>query len=176
MLLRPFAVLLPGERRALAVPRALVIALPVGLAFALLPGSTDAVFAKLLRVPFERVPFGDLPRQLVIVTAAGGAFLTLAVRSSIPTRLAGTARPVEGGGLRSVDWISLLATVDVVFAHFVGVQLVTFFGGRQHVLAQTGLTFAEYARSGFWQMLAAATLTGLVIAAAWGRWATHGRS
>lgn len=102
MLLRPFAVPLPGERRGLAVPRALLIALPVGLAFALLLGSADAVFAELLRAPFEQVPFGDLPRHVVVVTAAVGAFLTLAVRSSVPTRLAWTARPVEGGGLRSV--------------------------------------------------------------------------
>lgn len=60
-----------------------------------------------------------------------------------------------------------MVTVDAVFALFVTVQLFTLFGGRRHVLAEAGLTFAEYARSGFWQMLAAAILTGAVIAAAW---------
>ena len=167
VLLRPLAALLPGQRGTLAFPRALLIALPAGLFFALLLGSADAVFANLLSAPFELVPFGELPEHVVVVAAAGGAFLTLALRSSVPTRLDWATRPIEGGGLRQADWISLLVTVDAVFALFVGVQLVTFFGGRRHVLAETGLTFAEYARSGFWQMLVAATLTGSVIAAAW---------
>jgi hypothetical protein len=166
VMLRPFAGLLRGRRRTLVFARALLIALPAGLAFALLLGSADAVFAELLGAPFEQVRLGDLPRHAIVVAAAGGAFVTLAVRSTVPTRLAWAAKPIEGGGLRPSDWVSLLVTVDVIFALFVGVQLVTFFGGRTHVL-ETGLTFAEYARSGFWQMLVAATLTGLVIAAAW---------
>jgi len=166
VVLRPFAGLLRGRRRTLVFARALLIALPAGLAFALLLGSADAVFAELLGAPFEQVRLGDLPRHAIVVAAAGGAFVTLAVRSTVPTRLAWAAKPIEGGGLRPSDWVSLLVTVDVIFALFVGVQFVTFFGGRTHVL-ETGLTFAEYARSGFWQMLVAATLTGLVIAAAW---------
>ena len=166
-LVRPLAGLLPGRRRPLVVARALLIALPVGLAFAFLLASADAVFAKLLSAPLEQLPFGELPRHMVVVAAAGAAFSTLALRSSVPIRLGRSAHPIEGGGLRPSDWISLLATVDTVFALFVGVQLFTFFGGRRHVLAVTGLTFAEYARSGFWQMLAAVTLTGLVIAATW---------
>jgi hypothetical protein len=167
VLLRPLSRLLPSERRSLAVPRALLIALPVGLAFALLLGSADAVFAQLLQAPFESLPWGDLPGHVVVIAAATLAFATLAARSTVPIQLGRAARPIEGGGLRPTDWISVLVTVDIVFALFVAVQLVAFFGGRRHVLAETDLTFAEYARSGFWQMLAAAALTGLVIAAAW---------
>ena len=164
----PLTGLLPaGGRIFPVVPRALIVSLPVGLAFALLLGSADAVFADLLRSPFERVPFPELPRHLLIVGAAAMAFVVIAVRAAVPVRLAKAAQPIEGGGLRAADWISLLVTVDVVFALFVGVQLLTFFGGRRHMLAESGLTFAEYARSGFWQMLAAATLTGAVIAGAW---------
>ena len=166
-LARPLGGLIPGRRRPLVVLRALLIALPVGLAFAFLLASADPVFATLLRAPLEQFPFGELPRHVVVVAAAGAAFSTLAVRSSVPIRLGRSAQPIEGGGLRPSDWVPLLATVDAVFALFVGVQLFTFFGGRRHVLSVTGLTFAEYARSGFWQMLAAATLTGLVLAATW---------
>jgi hypothetical protein len=154
-----------GGRLLPVVSRALLISLPVGLMFALLLGSADAVFADLLRSPFERVPFPDLPRHLVVVGVAGVAFVTIAVRALAPVPLSRAARPIAGGGLRSTDWTSLLVTVDAVFALFVGVQAFTFFGGRRYVLEQT--SFAEYARSGFWQMLAAATLTGAVIAAAW---------
>ena len=168
VLATPITRLRPAGGRLLpVVPRALLVSLPVGVVFALLLGSADAVFADLLRSPFERVPFPDLPRHLVVVGVAGAAFVTIAVRATAPVALARAIQPIEGGVLRPPDWISLLVTVDVVFALFVAVQLFTFFGGRRHVLAEAGLSFAEYARSGFWQMLAAATLTGAVIAAAW---------
>ena len=168
VLATPMTGLRPAGGRLLpVVSRALLISLPVGLVFVLLLGSADAVFADLLRSPFERVPFPDLPRHLVLVGVAGAAFVTIAVRALAPVPLSKALRPIAGGGLRSTDWTSLLVTVDAVFALFVGVQAFTFFGGRGYVLEQTGLSFAEYARSGFWQMLAAATLTGAVIAAAW---------
>lgn len=168
MVVRPVTRLLPSSGRARSpMPRALLLSLPVGFAFALLLGSADAVFARLLREPFDHLKIPELPRHIVVVVASGAGFATLAVRSALPIRLARAARPLDGGGLRRADWVSLLATVDAVLAVFVAVQFVAFFGGRAHVLAETGLTFAEYARSGFWQMLAAAILTGLVIAAAW---------
>ena len=156
-----------GGRLLPVVPRALLFSVPVGVAFALLLASADAVFAQLLRSPFERVPFPDLPRHLAVVAAAGIAFVTIAVRALSPVPLARATRPIAGGGLRPADWLSLLVTVDAVFALFVAVQVFTFFGGRRYVLEHTGVSFAGYARSGFWQMLAAATLTGAVIAASW---------
>jgi hypothetical protein len=52
------------------------------------------------------------------------------------------------------------------FAAFVGVKVTVLIGGRDHVLRTTGLTYAEYARSGYWQLLATAVLTVIVIAAA----------
>ena len=66
------------------VASALFISLPVGFVFALLLGSADAVFADLLRSPFEHVPFPRSARALLVVAAAGGAFLTLAVRVAGP--------------------------------------------------------------------------------------------
>jgi hypothetical protein len=51
-----------------------------------------------------------------------------------------------------------------VFAGFVGVQIGSLFGGQSHVLVTDGLTNAEYARQGFWQLLAVTALTLLVIA------------
>ena len=53
-----------------------------------------------------------------------------------------------------------------LFVAFIGVQVTVLFGGRDHVLRTTGLTYAEYARSGYWQLLATAVLTLGVIAAA----------
>jgi hypothetical protein len=57
-----------------------------------------------------------------------------------------------------------------LFAAFVAVQLAVLFGGSRHVLETDGLTYADYARSGFWQLLLVTGLTLAVVAAA-ARWA-----
>jgi hypothetical protein len=46
------------------------------------------------------------------------------------------------------------------------VQVTVLFGGHDHVLRTAGLTYAEYARAGFWQLLAASALTVAVAAGA----------
>jgi hypothetical protein len=57
----------------------------------------------------------------------------------------------------------------VLFAIFVVVQFTVLFGGVEHVLGPNGPSFAEYARKGFWQLLAVTLLTlgVLGIAARW---------
>jgi hypothetical protein len=52
----------------------------------------------------------------------------------------------------------------------VAIQFATLFGGDRHVLETAHLTYAQYARSGFGQLLAVAALTLAVVAAAH-RWA-----
>jgi hypothetical protein len=64
------------------------------------------------------------------------------------------------------EWGIPLALLDALFLAFVVVQLAVLFGGHEHVLRTAGLTYAEYARQGFWQLLAAAALTFAVVGAA----------
>lgn len=56
--------------------------------------------------------------------------------------------------LGRAEWITPLILLDILFAAFVAVQLTVLFGGERHVLQTAGLTYAEYARSGFFQMCA----------------------
>jgi hypothetical protein len=51
----------------------------------------------------------------------------------------------------------IVATV-VLFALFIGVQVTSLFGGAGFVETTTGLTFAEYARGGFFQLVFASSL------------------
>ncbi len=44
------------------------------------------------------------------------------------------------------------------------IQFATLFGGDRHVLETAHLTYAQYARSGFGQLLAVAALTLVVVA------------
>jgi hypothetical protein len=59
--------------------------------------------------------------------------------------------------------VTALVMLDALFALFVIVQITVLFGGREHVLETSGLTFAEYARSGFFQLVAVAVLTLVVL-------------
>ncbi|MDQ3954712.1 MAG: DUF4173 domain-containing protein [Actinomycetota bacterium] len=64
------------------------------------------------------------------------------------------------------EWMIPLVSLDALFAAFVTVQLAVLFGGRDHVLQTTGLTYAEYARQGFFQLVAVALLTLAVVVGA----------
>lgn len=60
-----------------------------------------------------------------------------------------------------------LTALAALFTVFVVVQFAFLFGGRHRVEVTPGLTYAEYARSGFFQLLAAGGLTAGVLLAAW---------
>lgn len=61
-----------------------------------------------------------------------------------------------------------LGALNLLFAVFIAVQLRVYFGGEEYVLETSGLTFADYARRGFWELSAVAVLSLAVIAiAAW---------
>ncbi len=167
LFLPPVTRLLPSKGRLPRVPRPLLIALPAGLTFALLFASADAVFADLLRTPFEHLPVRELPRHAAIVGTGALAFVTIAVRAMVPVRTSAAEEPIGSGSLRPADWATLLITVDLLFTAFVAVQFVALFGDGDRVVRDAGITYAAYARSGFWQLLAAASLTGAVLAAAW---------
>ena len=75
------------------------------------------------------------------------------------------------GGHRTVSRFELsvpLGALNLLFVAFIAVQLRVFFGGEAYVMGTDGLTFAEYARKGFWQLSFVAALALVVIAvAAW---------
>lgn len=73
-------------------------------------------------------------------------------------------------GLAPVEWTLALGLLDLLFIAFVGVQVAVLFAGHAYVLRTAGLTYAEYARQGFFQLIAAAGLTLVVVALAT-RWA-----
>ncbi|MCP5029622.1 MAG: DUF4173 domain-containing protein [Actinomycetia bacterium] len=63
------------------------------------------------------------------------------------------------GVLEAPEQIALLGGSALVYAGFLAAQLAAVLGGADHVLEAAGLTWAEYARSGFFQLLWAVVLT-----------------
>jgi hypothetical protein len=65
--------------------------------------------------------------------------------------------------LGTVEAAFVLGGVCVLYATFVAAQFVALSGGGHHVLTTHGLTYAQYARSGFFQLLACAAITFIVL-------------
>ena len=57
----------------------------------------------------------------------------------------------------------VLGALCALYAAFVAAQLVGVSSGSRHILESQGLTYAEYAREGFFQLLWAAAITVVVL-------------
>ncbi len=162
-MLRRVPALVPAPSLAyLPALRGVLIGTVVVLPFAGLFLAGDAAFAVLagdLPLPDADLLLGRTLAFVLVLAAALG----LALTAMEPRRIAGARR---SGRLGLLEWLIPLALLDALFLAFVLVQLTVLFGGHDRVLRTSGLTYAEYARSGFWQLLAACALTLLVLGAA----------
>lgn len=155
-------------RPALPVVRGLLIALPVILVFVSLFSAADAVFADVI-ADLTRVDLdvGTLPGRALLAAilgwlAAGG----LALAASRPARaVASNPSLAEPWRLGATEAVTVLLVVDALFVWFVAVQGAYLFGGLD-TLGAIGMTYSEYARRGFFELVAVAILAGGLIVAA----------
>lgn len=143
---------------------ALVGAITYGLVlvFGTLFVGADPAFGRLVDSLVPSLDTDDLFARtavfaLVLMFVLGGGYLV-----RFPPKLDALA-PAPGKAVPRWEWAVPLAALDVLFIAFVAVQATVLFGGHAHVLATEGLTYAEYARQGFWQLLWVAALTLLVL-------------
>ncbi len=167
-----FPLLLVDTPRVIAVPhrhryatllvlRASAIATIVAGFGVVLLVNGDPVFARLTTRLFDvNLDVGAALWHVAATAAfawpALGAF-TGAVRPAAATSSTSDARR----HLSRLDVITTLGAVNVVLALFLAVQVRVFFGGMAYVQATTGLTLAQYARSGFFTLEA---IGGLALA------------
>lgn len=146
--------------RALATGAASVVLLTV---FGGLFAGADPVFADLLGglVP-ELPPVLIVVRTVVFAVVTVGVLVAACLAHQRPDFDA--LAPTRGTGRPRLEWAVPLGALIALFACFVGVQFVVLADGERHVLRTAGLTYAEYARQGFWQLLAVTALTLLVVA------------
>ncbi|MEU9299846.1 DUF4173 domain-containing protein [Streptomyces sp. NPDC048269] len=158
-----------SKDRWLPIAKAGAVAVALLLLFGALFASADAAFADLLGGLTPDISVGDGPVRILLFLV--GALLALAAARAAEAPLRWDRIKVTPGRPRSrVEWALPLVVLNLLFAGFNAVQLAVLFGGYDKVLASTGLTYAEYARQGFWQLLWATLLTLVVIALAL-RWA-----
>jgi hypothetical protein len=72
-------------------------------------------------------------------------------------------------------WLLPLTALNLLFATFVLVQLSVLFGGQRQVLETAGMTYAEYARSGFFQLVWISVFVLAIVAIVTGALSVRGR-
>ena len=169
----------PGWRSRLPawaapIARGLLMALPVLLVFVALFASADAIFATVAGNLFAwQLDLGELPVRAalafvlawpvagLLAVGVGVAGIDRRTAAPIPQSLgAAAAEPLPLiPGLGLVEAVTILVAVDVLFAMFVILQVAYLFGGLD-TMAAGGITYANYARGGFFQLVAVTVLAG----------------
>lgn len=156
-------------RRAGPVLRGVAVATVLLLVFGLLLSSADRAFSHLIGLLVPDWDLGSIPVRIVVFVFAALSVGTLGLaRATAPLR-APDGLPLfspRAGEVRlgRTEWSIPLGALDALFATFVGVQIAVLFGGHDRVLETAGLTYAEYAREGFFQLLAVSVLVLGVLA------------
>jgi hypothetical protein len=145
------------------VVRGLVIAIPVAVVFVALFSAADAVFARLVdNMVGIQIDLGDTGWRValaaVLAWLAAGA---LGIAGSEPPSATADVTP-QVGRIGATELVTILVVVNGIFAVFVALQAAYLFGGLD-TLAASGLTYADYARRGFAELVVVAMLAGSLI-------------
>jgi hypothetical protein len=157
-----------GSERVWSVLRAAGIAAVLLVLFGALFASADAAFRDLADRALPDVSLAETPQRVVLFGLTAGLVLAAAYVALSPPRWdqLPLRRPRPLGRF---EWAFPIAVLDALFVTFVLVQITVLFGGHDRILRGTGLTYAEYARAGFVQLVVATALTLGVVAVAAGR-------
>jgi Domain of unknown function (DUF4173) len=155
----------PQARQAVAVGRGLALALPFLVVFGALFIAADTVFQSFVS---DAVPDG---RQVVVHGLLIAVFAWVSggmLREFLRERESGVAEVRPTFTLGATELVVILGLVDLLFLAFVLVQVRYLFGGSSLVEERTGLTYAEYARHGFFELVTVAALVlPLLLLADW---------
>lgn len=150
--------------------RVVVIAVPVLLVFGLLFASADAVFEDRLARLTDFDLSGIASHAAWFV--AGAWFAGGVTWASYEGRRIRVPEPrlPETWRLGPIEIGVILGALTALFAAFVAIQLRYLFGGHELVQQTTGLTYAEYARRGFFELVTTSVLLlPLLLVADWAR-------
>lgn len=158
-----------GARRRLA----LSILASVALLFVFVPllSGADATFAHLVTSMTPDLDLGTFFGWLLAFVLGGFGVVGACYLLASPPQAADeevTRRRLA----HRVEWALPLGVLVALFALYITVQLVVLFGGDDYMRRTSGLTAADYARNGFWQLCAITVLTLALVGAAL-RWAPN---
>lgn len=154
---------------ALPYMRGAAFAVPVFGVFALLLSSADSVFSNFLGglIPDLHLSFGNTAGHLTLIALFSWIAVGFFAFASEPAHATSWQVGGEAGGPaprrdRFVEAMIVLCSVAALFALFVTFQFAYLFRGSGQI-SVGGSTYAEYARQGFFQLLAVSAFTAVMV-------------
>ncbi len=153
--------------RAAAVLRGVLIALPLVLILGALLASADTIFSERLKDFFSWIrvdSFNDLVNQAILVgliTFVVFGVLAYALTKSAHKKALDADAPLVKPFLGMTESAIVLLSINLLFGLFLAIQFRYFFAGQAAITSE-GYTYAEYARRGFFELLAVAVFSWLV--------------
>jgi hypothetical protein len=138
------------------VARGLLIAIPIAAVLVGLLASADPIFASFLRINLD---FGRLALDVVYIVI-GSLVLAGLLRLASAQPIDRVDGPVWRLG--TTEALVVLAVLDTIFGAFAIAQAIGASDGSD-ALRAAGVTYADYARSGFFQLLWVAGITLVVL-------------
>ena len=157
---------------AAAALRGIGIGAPIFAVFLLLFAAADAAFEQIVTdlVDVER-PLVHLGVWLLWTWVATGLLRHVLMREPDAAGASNRLSRTPAGGrvwLGTIETTIVLGALNALFLAFVVVQVRYLFGGDARVQTVAGLTYAEYARRGFFELVAVAALVlPLLLAGDW---------
>lgn len=171
-----------GRRNLFPLLRGLLLALPILLVLGGLLASADLIFANYVEQALHLEFLADVQawiwRLCLMAGAAwllaGGLVYALAWRETAVADKSALEELVEAVprylSLGFIESMVVLVLVNTLFLTFVSVQFAYLFGGERQISLE-GYTYAEYARRGFFELVAVAVLTFALVM--WLNWLTR---
>lgn len=166
----PWSHVASGRRSSvlLAVGRGLVVSFPLVLLFGGLLVAADAVFEGILRqiLQIDIAALFSHSFWFCFWTWVAGGFVFQLFEPVMQREREHLTKPAYSAGMVEIGIV--LGLLDLLFLAFVLVQFRYLFGGVSTLEVVPGLTYAQYARRGFFELVAvAALLLPLLLFAHW---------
>jgi hypothetical protein len=151
------------QKRSSQVIKGILMTIPVLAVFLFLFSSADLVFRKYVSgligvdIEIETVFRTALILIATLIFIGAYAYSLQQKRNKITS-----PRDGKNNKVGHIESSILLGSVNVLFFAFILVQLAYLFGGENNISAQ-GFTYAEYARQGFFELIAVAVVSLLLL-------------
>lgn len=158
---------LAAKRRILPLLGALGITVILLAFFGVLFASADAVFASYVDRLLTAPDWAESIPGRVFLFVVGALFLAATVLVALRP-VVDPIGPSVKARVSTTVWMVPLTALNLLFTAFVAVQIRFLFGGNEQVLRTEGLTYADYARQGFFQLVVVSVVVLGIVAIAGG--------
>lgn len=146
--------------RVLGLVKGALLAMPILLVFVALFSTADANYDRYVTSFIDSIGFAAPQHLLLIILVAWFAAGLLRCTQREPlTSTPSPARLFLGGE----ETLMIMGSLTLLFVSFVVLQASYLFGGQAVIESSTGMTVADYARRGFFELIVIASLTLVVL-------------